>query len=83
MKTTNFRANPPIGTHVRSYFRARWYGTVVGDAGALHPPWCVRVLRTHDRNGRPMDRRSFAIIDRGWLEVVDALPSWPPCRGEG
>lgn len=69
------RRTLPAGTVVRSHFRARWTGVVLGycdgENGPLH---CVLVRITHDRNGRPITKpnsaRNVKVISPGWLTVI-------------
>ncbi len=62
------------GARVRSTYRARWTGIVLGPAGGDYPARCVRVRMTHDRHGRPvrkpLSRRHEHVLDAAWLEVL-------------
>lgn len=64
------------GTFVRSRYRAPWYGIVdrmtYGARG-----WYAVVLQTHDRNGRPLRKRSKVLMREGCIVPVEALPRWP------
>ncbi len=65
------------GTPVRSRYRARWCGIVLNELPRHAPDHCVVVLRTHDRNGRPMRRSDRFTIDPSWLVALKSLPVWP------
>ena len=62
-----------IGAHVRSHFRARWFGVVIGHADQGHR--CVWVRITHDRTGRPIRKpgasHNVHMLGSGWLVIEE------------
>ncbi len=60
----------PIGTRVRSTYRARWFGVVVAHVGLRG----VTVRITHDRTGRPIVKpnsaRALRTYDGAWFDIV-------------
>lgn len=104
---TTIKKAYPVGTLVRSHYRAAWTGVVVA-SGADHNftprgtcgrhimyesvavtrdnlrtvpsdqyPWnylshpgCVLVKVTHDRNGHPLRKPLWKVLDSAWLAPV-------------
>ena len=62
-----------VGRRVRSFYRARWYGTVVSTSETAG---CVYVRVEQDRCGRPMRKVLTKHLNTGWLEKL------PPLRKE-
>jgi len=73
-------ARRSIGTTVRSHYRARWYGVVVGCSTTPGLEQCVVVRITHDRNGKPVAKPNspgrLIEIDPVWLTLT------PPPKAE-
>lgn len=61
------------GTHVRSCYRARWYGIVEKEIEYQNnynrDNYIVLIKVTHDRNHMLMRKPIFAILSTAWLEV--------------
>ncbi len=58
------------GEHVRSWYAAPWYGVVL-DVEPTGRGDIVVALVTHDRHGRPVDRRIVHRYGHTWFEPCD------------
>jgi len=67
----------PVGTRVKSHYRARWTGVVVEvvERNEREPyryrHFLLRVKVTHDRRGRPMRKPIYHWLDSAWLTPVE------------
>jgi hypothetical protein len=73
MKARAAKSKFGVGMRVRSNYRARWTGIIVGFA-EYPRDHCAIVRITHDRRGNPIRKpnspRNLHTLDCGWLEPI-------------
>ncbi len=65
----------PIGCQVRSHYRARWKGTVIGyhwtrAFGKYGPSLCLEVRQEIDRCGRPIRNKKVVVYNHAYFKRI-------------
>jgi hypothetical protein len=66
------RNAPKIGDFVRSRFRRRWYGRIVGKSVYVDGCYLVKQLFSH--RGASIRKGKVMTLSHYWLEVLDNHP---------